>query len=99
MAISGSPIIVILIGLGYILNSFQIVNNCYIGMTRVMVAMSLDRLLPEWVSRVSPKWHTPVAAHVVYFLASIPVIWSTISGVNGPLSPSASPSPAAMSSW
>jgi len=74
MAISGSPIIVILIGLGYILNSFQIVNNCYIGMTRVMVAMSLDRLLPEWVSRVSPKWHTPVAAHVVYFLASIPVI-------------------------
>jgi amino acid transporter len=74
MAISGSPIIVVLIGLGYILNSFQIVNNCYIGMTRVMVAMSLDRLLPEWVSRVSPKWHTPVAAHVVYFLASIPVI-------------------------
>jgi amino acid transporter len=74
MAISGSPIIVFLIGLGYILNSFQIVNNCYIGMTRVMVAMSLDRLLPEWVSRVSPKWHTPVAAHVVYFLASIPVI-------------------------
>ena len=74
MAIAGHPIIVLLIGLGYILNSFQIVNNCYIGMTRVMVAMSLDRLLPEWVSRVSEKFHTPVNAHVVYFLASIPVI-------------------------
>ena len=74
MALAGSPIIVVLISLGYILNAFQIVNNCYIGMTRVMVAMSLDRLLPEWVSRVSERLHTPVNAHVVYFLASIPVI-------------------------
>lgn len=74
MALAGSPIIVVLIALGYILNAFQIVNNCYIGMTRVMVAMSLDRLLPEWVSRVSDRLHTPVNAHVAYFLASIPVI-------------------------
>jgi APA family basic amino acid/polyamine antiporter len=74
MVLAGSPIIVVLISLGYILNAFQIVNNCYIGMTRVMVAMSLDRLLPEWVSRVSERLHTPVNAHVAYFLASIPVI-------------------------
>lgn len=74
MALAGNPIIVVLIALGYILNSFQIVNNCYIGMTRVMVAMSLDRLLPEWVSRVSDKFHTPVNAHIAYFVASIPVI-------------------------
>jgi amino acid transporter len=44
-------------------------------MTRVMVAMSFDRLLPEWVSRVSERFRTPVNAHVIYFLASIPVIW------------------------
>jgi len=74
MALAGSPIIVVLIAFGYILNAFQIVNNCYIGMTRVMVAMSLDRLLPEWVSRVSDKFHTPVNAHLAYFVASIPVI-------------------------
>lgn len=74
MALAGSPLVVILIALGYILNSFQIVNNSYIGVTRVMVAMSLDRLLPEWVSRVSERLHTPVNAHLVYFLASIPVI-------------------------
>ena len=67
MALAGSPIIVVLIAFGYILNSFQIVNNCYIGMTRVMVAMSLDRLLPEWVSRVSDRLHTPVNAHLAYF--------------------------------
>ena len=51
VALTASPIVVLIIGLGYILNSFQIVCNCYIGMTRIMVAMSLDRLLPEWFSQ------------------------------------------------
>ena len=74
IAVSASPILIVLISLGYILNSFQIVNNCYIGMTRVMVAMSLDRLLPEWVSRVSARFHTPINAQIAYFVASIPVI-------------------------
>jgi APA family basic amino acid/polyamine antiporter len=74
VALTASPFIVLLIGIGYILNSHQIVHNCYIGMTRVMVAMSLDRLLPEWVSRVDERFHTPVNAHIAYFVASIPVI-------------------------
>ncbi len=74
-AIANNPIVTLLIAAGFILNAHQIVHNCYIGMTRVMVAMSFDRLLPEWVSRVSERFHTPVNAHVVYFVASIPVIW------------------------
>ena len=76
VALTASPIVVLLIAFGYILNSHQIVHNCYIGMTRVMVAMSLDRLLPAWVSAVHEKYHTPVNAHVLYFLASIPVIFA-----------------------
>jgi len=74
VALTASPLVVIIIGLGYILNSHQIVHNCYIGMTRVMVAMSLDRLLPEAVSKVDEKRHTPANAHWIYFIASIPVI-------------------------
>jgi APA family basic amino acid/polyamine antiporter len=74
VAMAASPIVVLLIGFGYILNSFQIVNNCYIGVTRIMVAMSLDRLLPEWISKVNERLHTPVNAHLAYFIASIPVI-------------------------
>ncbi len=74
VALTASPLVVLLIGFGYIMNSHQIVHNCYIGMTRVMVAMSLDRLLPESVSQVSERYHTPVNAHIYYFLASIPVI-------------------------
>lgn len=74
-AIAFSPVVTLLIAAGFILNGHQIVHNCYIGMTRVMVAMSFDRLLPEWISRVSERFRTPVNAHVVYFVASIPVIW------------------------
>jgi APA family basic amino acid/polyamine antiporter len=74
-AIASSPVVTLLIAAGFILNGHQIVHNCYIGMTRVMVAMSFDRLLPEWISRVSERFRTPVNAHVVYFVASIPVIW------------------------
>ena len=74
VALTGSPLVVLIIAIGYLLNGFQIVCNCYIGMTRVMVAMSLDRLLPEWISKVDEKLHTPVNAHWAYFLASIPVI-------------------------
>jgi amino acid transporter len=74
VALTASPLVVLLIGVGYILNSFQIVNNCYIGVTRVMVAMSLDRVLPEWISKVNERLHTPANAHLAYFLASIPVI-------------------------
>jgi amino acid transporter len=75
VALAANPLIVFIIGLGYILNSHQIVHNCYIGMTRVMVAMSLDRLLPEWISQVDEKRHTPANAHWAYFIASIPVIF------------------------
>jgi len=74
IAMTASPLIVLIICAGYILNSHQIVHNCYIGMTRILVAMSLDRVLPEWFSKVSETRHTPVNAHLAYFLASIPVI-------------------------
>ena len=74
IALASSPILIAIIGFGYILNSFQIVCNCYIGTTRIMVAMGLDGLLPEWFARVHPRWKTPLNAHLAYFLAAIPVI-------------------------
>ena len=75
IALTSSPILIGIIGVGYILNSFQIVCNCYIGTTRIMVAQGLDGLLPDWFARVHPRWKTPVNAHIAYFLAAIPVIW------------------------
>jgi APA family basic amino acid/polyamine antiporter len=74
VALTGSPIVVLLIGLGYIFNSFQIANNIMIGTTRIMVAASLDRAMPEWFSRVNERLHTPVNAHLAFLLGSIPAI-------------------------
>jgi amino acid transporter len=76
MGLTGSWVIVLLIGIGFILNSFQIVCNCYIGTTRIMVAQGLDGLLPDWFARVHPRWKTPVNAHLAYFVAALPVIWA-----------------------
>jgi basic amino acid/polyamine antiporter, APA family len=74
IALTSSPILIAIIGVGYILNSFQIVCNCYIGTTRIMVAQGLDGLLPDWFARVHPRLKTPLNAHIAYFLAAVPVI-------------------------
>jgi amino acid transporter len=63
-----------MVAVGFVLNSFQIANNIMIGCTRIMVAASLDRAMPEWFSRVSERLHTPVNAHLAFMLASIPAI-------------------------
>jgi APA family basic amino acid/polyamine antiporter len=76
IALTASPVLIAIIGFGYILNSFQIVCNCYIGCTRIMVAQGLDGLLPDWFSRVNARLKTPMNAHLAYFVASIPVIWA-----------------------
>src|SRR5665647_192174 len=39
-----------------------------------MVGMSLDRTLPAWISKISPRFRSPANAHWLYFLCSIPVI-------------------------
>lgn len=73
VALTRNVLLILLIGIGFTLNAFQIICNCYIGVTRIMVAMSLDRLLPEWVSKVDERFHTPLNAHLLYFLLSIPI--------------------------
>jgi len=74
IVISNNPIITILVAVSFILASLQITCNCYIGMTRVMVGMSLDRTLPAFVSKVSPRFRSPAVAHWLYFAFSVPII-------------------------
>ena len=74
IVISANPILVILTAISFLLASLQITCNCYIGMTRVMVGMSLDRTLPAFVSKISQRFRSPAVAHWLYFAFSIPVI-------------------------
>lgn len=74
IVISSHPIIVILTAISFFLAGVQITCNAYIGMTRVMVGMSLDRTLPAFVSKISQRYRSPAVAHWLYFAFSIPVI-------------------------
>ena len=71
IVISPNPIITILVAVSFILAALQITCNCYIGMTRIMVGMSLDRTLPAWFSKVNPRFRSPVNAHLIYFLPGV----------------------------
>ena len=68
IVISPNPIITILAAVSFMLASLQITCNCYIGVTRIMVGMSLDRTLPAWFSKVNARFRTPVNAHLIYFI-------------------------------
>jgi len=87
MAVGKSVIVAGIIGLGFLANAFQVTCNCFIGVTRILVGMSTDGLLPRMLAleTVDPVHHAPARAHWFYFLASVPVIagysfvtsWST----------------------
>jgi amino acid transporter len=47
--------------------------NGWLGGTRVMMAMSLDRVLPEWFGKVDRKLHVPLNATLAMTAVSIPL--------------------------
>jgi len=68
MVLTDNPIILFLMIIGVLLNAIQIVFNVIVGWTRVAVAMSIDGVLPKFVSAVSPRTHTPVNAHIIFLI-------------------------------
>jgi APA family basic amino acid/polyamine antiporter len=71
MVITPNPVLVIVTGVCFMLASLQITCNCYIGVTRIMVGMSLDRTLPAWLSNISSRFRSPLNAHLLYFLCGV----------------------------
>jgi amino acid transporter len=84
MAIGRSALLAVLIGVGFIANSFQITCNSFIGMSRILVAMSVDGVLPGrlGISSLKAKRHSPNRALWLYFLCSVPFICgNSFSGI------------------
>jgi amino acid transporter len=48
-------------------------TNITLGGTRVMIAMSFDRVLPEWIGTVNRRTQTPINAILVFSVACIGV--------------------------
>jgi amino acid transporter len=88
MAVTKSVVLRLLIGLGFLSNAFQVTCNCFIGVTRILVAMSEDRMLPRRMAlgNVDRLRHSPASAHWWYCAVSLPVIagfsfiekWNTV---------------------
>ncbi len=68
MVLTNNPIILFFMIIGILLNAIQVVFNVIVGWTRVAVAMSIDGVLPKMVSKVSPRTHTPVNAHIIFLV-------------------------------
>jgi amino acid transporter len=73
-AISGGSVIytwlLMIMSLSWLL---MLVPNGLLGGTRIMMAMSFDRVLPEWVGRVDRRLHVPLNAIVAMVLVSVPL--------------------------
>jgi APA family basic amino acid/polyamine antiporter len=63
---NSSPIFIWIAFIMFFCWYIMLAPNAPLGATRVMLAMSFDRVLPEWFGRVNPRTHTPVNSIVVF---------------------------------
>ncbi|MFX1578989.1 MAG: APC family permease [Promethearchaeota archaeon] len=68
--IFNNPAITFLICFGFVMNGVAVFFNVLISCTRLFLAMGLDRLFPEWTTRVHKRWHTPVNAYIIFVVAA-----------------------------
>ena len=76
IAVAKHTWLAIVISLGFLANAFQVTCNCFIGVTRILVAMSADRMLPATLAleQVDATRRAPLRAHWAYLVASVPFI-------------------------
>jgi basic amino acid/polyamine antiporter, APA family len=68
---TSSPIVSILLAVGFVAVGFYFAVCVFLNMTRVMTAMGMDRTLPSWFAKVSERFHAPVNAAIFYLLLAI----------------------------
>lgn len=64
--VSGSSLLPILLGLGFMASAFQLMVGIYMNVTRMLVSMGLDRSLPSALAKVNGRTRTPVVAAALY---------------------------------
>ena len=74
MGVSGSFLVKFVIGLGWILFTVAVLAFGIITISRYLLAQAFDRFLPERLAYVSPKYGSPVIAHVIDLVITIVLI-------------------------
>ncbi|MGQ9599422.1 MAG: amino acid permease [Anaerolineae bacterium] len=70
----GGAIIVVLTLLGFLTQAIQQSFNCFVGGTRLLVAMSLDRVLPESWGRISRRFRGSPVNAILFLLIGAEVL-------------------------
>lgn len=70
---AGSPIFIWIAFVMFFCWFIMLAPNAPLGATRVMLAMSFDKVLPEWFGRVNPRTHTPINSIVVFSVVCVGV--------------------------
>jgi amino acid transporter len=89
MGVSSNPGVSFIIGLGWITLTVAILAFGVITISRYMLAQAFDRFLPETLAYVSPKYGSPVIAHLFDLVVTIIVLglaaflYGTISSLYG----------------
>ncbi len=89
MGVAQSSIVRLLIGLGWILWEVAILAFGIITISRYLLAQSFDRFLPSMLAYVSPKWGSPVFAHLLDLVVTVALIglaafvYGTLSSLYG----------------
>jgi amino acid transporter len=85
MGVSGSTILASIIGLGWIIWNIAILAYGIIVFSRYLFAQAFDRFLPEKLAYISPKYGSPIVAHIIDFVITTVLIGSA-AFLYGPLS-------------
>ena len=74
MGVSTIPAVSWFIGIGWILWNVAILAYGMIVLSRYLFAQSFDRFLPEKISYVSPKYHSPTIALLIELIGTVTLI-------------------------
>jgi amino acid transporter len=85
MGVSGNVAVSWFIGIGWILWNIAILAYGIIVISRYMFAQAFDRFLPAKLAYISPKWGSPVVAHLIDLVVTIFLIGGA-AFLYGPLS-------------
>jgi amino acid transporter len=74
MMLTGNVPVLIIMSVGFVLAVFTGMFVLWLATTRFILAFSLDRILPDWLAEVNPRFHTPARINALVTLFALIVL-------------------------